>query len=80
MGAALSNDQTGDHRTASWAAFTVTAKNFQFVPVATPITGNGLKGCCTGSQGGAQIAQSSTENFADGAVKPAGFGFGHFFR
>jgi hypothetical protein len=80
MGAALANQKTGDDITASRAAFTVAAEDFQFIPVTAPIAGNGIKGRFTGSQSRTHITQSATENFADGAVKPADVGFGQLFR
>ena len=80
MGAALSNHKTGNHSSASRAGVTVTAKDFQFVPVSAPIAGNGIKGRFTGSQSGAHIKQSATENFADGSVEPADVGFGQLTR
>ena len=55
MGAALSNHKTSNNSLTSRAGVTVTAEDFQFIPVAAPIAGNGIKGRLTSPQSGPHI-------------------------
>ena len=80
MGAALSYHKTGDDPTATRARFTGAAEDLEFVPVAAPMAGNGVKCRFTGTQRGAQVAQPATEHFTDGPMQATNFGVGQLIR